>query len=115
MTRRLHIARASPPTTRPRTTAAVLTLHGILTHASRSNMTQQQARPETAPAVRFGLWPLRPAGGALLGLAFRTPLSDSLAVNDHNLLEFEDHVVIGDDAHLYVGSRSESSSAASCM
>ena len=25
---------------------------------------------------------------------------NSLAVNDHNLLEFEDHVVIGDDVHL---------------
>jgi acetyltransferase-like isoleucine patch superfamily enzyme len=37
------------------------------------------------------------ANGARLG---RGVFINSLAVNDHNLLEFDDHVVIGDDVHL---------------
>jgi acetyltransferase-like isoleucine patch superfamily enzyme len=37
------------------------------------------------------------ANGAQLG---RGVYINSLAVNDHNMLEFDDHVVIGDDVHL---------------
>jgi acetyltransferase-like isoleucine patch superfamily enzyme len=37
------------------------------------------------------------ANGARLG---KGVYINSLAVNDHNLLEFDDHVVIGDDVHL---------------
>lgn len=37
------------------------------------------------------------ANGARLG---RGVYINSLAVNDHNMLEFDDHVVIGDDVHL---------------